>query len=770
MGPAEIENGTVLEGYTHSMRSLFVSLVALVALVGAADAQTPVERDSIVRYREQLALQDDTLALLRTEAEMIEVARVDRDNALLHVLLGFLAYRIGELTEGHGHYDDAASEFEWAAELEPEWPYPWYGLGLAELAVGEHAVIAVENIRQMLGKDYLSKATGAFARAAAVDPSFTQAVVDLAQTAMTQRIRPRLEVALGALREAGAIENADQPALLVARGRLERLVGNGDSAVAAFTRYVELGADSGLGYFELARSLYFAGRSREAEGTYYLGARAARSPDAIEAYREDVGWIATPDELAEFDATPPDRRGAWMHSFWRGRDAADVRVPGERLREHHRRYFRALERYALVSRHRQYGVEHPYRSSQQAFDDRGVIYMRHGEPDEVARLSAPGVEPNESWLYARTEGNLVFHFAARGDVQDYKLIESLVDVFGPEVAMRVQSGQFAIADGVFAQDRFTETLSELFNSRHRFDPLYQRLAMGGSVQPNALVNERRLGARSIVVGTRTDSYPIRFHGELEAALQRHVVAGASGSELLIVYSVPGAGLVPERREPGAAYRLEARVVVTEGGREVAFVDTVQVVVADHVLGAEEYLHGYVTVPVPPGLYQLKVVMADPARDLGRIAADDSVDVPDFRLPQFAVSDVVLGQEGAGDAWSPGGEPIVVTARRRLPSGVPLQVYYEVHGLRAGMPYRSELEVRKTGGGSVFGWVKRLFGGGGAPVSLALDGVASGPTTRVQQMVDLSDLGDGRYQLTIRVIPADGGEPIERDVDLTLVGT
>ena len=27
---------------------------------------------------------------------------------------------------------NAASEFEWAAELQPDWPYPWFGLGLAE--------------------------------------------------------------------------------------------------------------------------------------------------------------------------------------------------------------------------------------------------------------------------------------------------------------------------------------------------------------------------------------------------------------------------------------------------------------------------------------------------------------------------------------------------------------------------------------------------------------------------------------------------------------
>src|ERR1044072_1155219 len=76
---------------------------------------------------------------------------------LLHIRVGFTGYSLDETTKTKSHYDDAAREFEWAAELQNDWPYPWYGLGLAELAIGESSSIAIENIRQMLGKDYLSK-------------------------------------------------------------------------------------------------------------------------------------------------------------------------------------------------------------------------------------------------------------------------------------------------------------------------------------------------------------------------------------------------------------------------------------------------------------------------------------------------------------------------------------------------------------------------------------------------------------------------------------
>src|SRR6266566_8123067 len=185
-------------------RSLFVLLALPVSLALRLTAQSPTERAAIEALRDSLARVTDSLSLKRLEAAMIQVAKQHRDDPLVHVRLGFIAHRLGETANTKSHYDDAAGEFEWAAELRPDWPYPWYGLGLAELAIGEHSSMALENIRQMLGKDYLSKAAKAFARAAEADPAFASAVVDLANTALTQRIRPRLEVALAAVRLAAA--------------------------------------------------------------------------------------------------------------------------------------------------------------------------------------------------------------------------------------------------------------------------------------------------------------------------------------------------------------------------------------------------------------------------------------------------------------------------------------------------------------------------------------------------------------------------------------
>src|SRR5688572_28699798 len=225
----------------HRMMSLLVA-AALCGGPRAARAQEPADRAALQALRDSLAAQRDSTVLRRLEAATIARAKVQREDPLIHLRLGFIAYRLGELGAGKSGYDDAAGEFEWAAELKPDWPFPWYGLGLAELALGEHSIIAIENLRQMLGRDFLSKAAKAFARAAQADPSFAAGVVDLANTALAQRVQPRLAVALEAVRLAAASPAGQNADVQLARGRVEREAGEADSALAGFRGALANGA------------------------------------------------------------------------------------------------------------------------------------------------------------------------------------------------------------------------------------------------------------------------------------------------------------------------------------------------------------------------------------------------------------------------------------------------------------------------------------------------------------------------------------------------
>ncbi|MGG7377514.1 tetratricopeptide repeat protein, partial [Escherichia coli] len=69
-----------------------------------------------------------------------------RNNAFVHLRLGFLSLRLGDLG-GQSHYDDAASEFQWAIDLQPTWPYAWYGMGLAEYGVGDSQISFITGLK-----------------------------------------------------------------------------------------------------------------------------------------------------------------------------------------------------------------------------------------------------------------------------------------------------------------------------------------------------------------------------------------------------------------------------------------------------------------------------------------------------------------------------------------------------------------------------------------------------------------------------------------------
>lgn len=736
-----------------------------VLLLLATLAQSPADRASLEALRDSLSTVTDSVALQQLETTTIPFARQHRDDPLIHLRLGFIAYRLGEITATKSHYDDAAGEFEWATELRPEWPYAWYGLGLAELAIGENASIAIENIRQMLGKDYLSKAARAFAHATEVDPAFSSAVVDLANTALTQRIRPRLEVALNAVRLAAAGPAGKYAEVQLVRGRVEREAGEADSALVGFASYLRIGGDSGIGLLELARTAYFAGRPTQGWVSYFAGARAATSAQALTMYREDLSWIADSAELTEFDGLPtPDARQHWLEQFWTRRDVVEARDVGERLAEHYRRWFYARHNFRLVSRHRHYDITEVYRTKQAEFDDRGVIYLRHGEPDKRAQficrgpldVDGEGCAANESWLYRRRgESDLIFHFAARDDVQDYKLIESLADVFGFHRAVRAAS----LSD---------PEISALYQTRDQFGQLYSRVGNSQRAAGTELARDRQQGRRNITIGTTTDSYMQRFDQPLDVVASEFVVGagahsgGDSGQVLHVVFAIPADRLEPQPAADGVRYRLEFRVLISDSSeRVVANLDTVRVFGARQALHRPSYLTGRLAIPVPAGRYQYRLLVRSVDGGAGDLLVEP-LTVERLQPQRFAVSDLVVGREGSGLVWfSPAGDTVRLNPLQRFPEGSAVNLYYEIYGLAPGTSYHTVVRLEREGGRSVFGSIGRLFRGGRSPVLLEFDAPSTGSISRVQRGLELRDVSQGTYRLSVVISDPATGTSVTR---------
>ena len=709
------------------IRALLASVLAVGALgvpAGTLAAQTPEHRQSLERFRDSLAAGSDSSSLILLEARLIERAKRDRDDALLHLRLGFLALRLGTLGD-KSHFDDAASEFEWAAELEPDWPYPLYGLGLAERGLGLGTGSLLLGLKAMLGKDQGTKAVDAFVGAAELDAGFLPALTALATTNDSLKLNRRPELVLAAYRGAVGTEAARTPEYHLYRGRIERGYGELDSALVAFQRYLDLGGNRGLALLEIARARLALGRTDAAQ-QYFEGA-AWDDPELVALYRGDITPIASNVELAAFDSVSGVERVVFLRKFWRARDAADLRSDGERLAEHYHRLVYARRYFRLGPFRRVYDFGERYRSKSKDLDDRGIIYVRHGPPlaRYIHTTPVASVYGSESWTYNVAERSRAFHFVAREDPEDYRLVES---------PLRLP---------VAAREEFLLTWAPKIVTARVSRPMY-------------VTNLRAQTLKDIEVGTTTDTYELRFERPIEAFAQI-LVTGAQGREnrLHIAYAIRAEGLAPTQLVSGWLYPIEMRVAVLDtAGVPVARVDTTSLALAEKELGPDDHLLGHLAIPVPAGSYTVRLALSHGAA--GGVFPREEIVV---RVPgeAFDLSDLVVGTREANLVWvSPARDTVFFNPYRVLGEGGVLELYYEVYGLTPGEPYETEIKVEKKGGGLF----RKVFGGGGKKIRLGFSETAPGRVARSRRTIDLEGLEPGEYTLTIAARKPGGGK-VER---------
>src|SRR5256885_10211444 len=102
------------------MRRSLVLLALLTGLAHRLAAQAPADRAAIEALRDSLAHVTDSLSLKRLEAATIQVAKQNRDDPLIHLRLGCIAYRLGDITNHKSHPDDARGGVARATHLKTQ--------------------------------------------------------------------------------------------------------------------------------------------------------------------------------------------------------------------------------------------------------------------------------------------------------------------------------------------------------------------------------------------------------------------------------------------------------------------------------------------------------------------------------------------------------------------------------------------------------------------------------------------------------------------------
>lgn len=700
-------------------------------------AQEPGVLAAFEREQATLATASDSQQLRQTEKQLGRSSE-DHSEASRLVRRSLVRIRLGQLGDGLS-FGRAARDLSHAGELQPTWVFPLYARGVALRGQYQWLADDQRNMGKRVGFGSLEDAVEAFRQALQRDPLYLPALRGLYEAGVTLRDTTRLAtIVLPALRTAGEGGLTD-PEVLRALARLERILGDQYRAVEVTRELVRTGERSGLDLHDYAASALALGDS-VGEEAYYAG--AARDDSAgVAAYREDLALIADSAELARFDGARGAARASWLHQFWTDRARASLRDGAERLREHYRRIAYAERNYGLEVNRRHYssGFEPGnngfamgdlYRAGGMRFDDRGVVYVRYGEPSDKVQTTTFGIQPNESWTYRRADGDLMLQFAANtgGDIRDYRLIPTVAAIGGVDPANGETPATF------FA-----------FNDRCRvYPPFCKYLNWGAYGKANLLRTERAIVAASTELAVTTDAHELQFRHPLGAAARAFAV-GVDGDRPVVHVAFQVALARPDSLPESAVFRTPIRIrmnLMDSVGRSRGWLDTTTTVLQQGGGGSARSVDavGRVTLTVPPGDYRYQIALAYDD-STGQVLQSDVISVGRFDGGELALSDLVLSREGKGAPWSPApGDTAWFNPRTTWDRSDVLAVYHEVYGLTPGTAYREELVLRR---------------GKKAELSLGWNGVAEDRTLRVARVISLAKVKPGRYEMEFVVRLPDG---------------
>ena len=530
------------------------------------------------------------------------------------------------------------------------------------------------------------------------------------------------------------------------------------AALAAFALILSSGVAAGQEAV-LPRSLFSEGLSAE-------GAEAFRTACAtgdsltLEALWTDFRGLATSAELEDWETRPSASRCDVLRGMLAERAVRSGLTVEQRLAVHYERLARARAEWGLRSPRVQTGpADSLGRHPELEFDDRGLIYLRLGEPDEVAyafaSLSPSGMGNRvEGWRYDRPEGPRVFFFSPLTQmavgIADFRLLDA------PWRAMGISYG-ITEAEIVDLPPKALQALGEYILSFQGLDPAYSTIAYrtargrGGTELLQDLATQKRETMADIAFAV--DSIPdapevspsLRFAWER----LRFFDPSSGSSSIWLLAAARGGDLTPEVEADGQnVYRLDLLAAVRLGTDVVR--DSVRTVVRlRRELGDEDAVVARIPVSVGPGPHALTLVVKDGnAADgpSGNWSHGSAIGIASSELPQL--SDIAVASDSGG-AWTRDGETFLAVTPTHVtgPDGE-VHLYFEVYEIPGGAPYSVEIRVVPEGLSDRMWEISP--GEAAFRLSFASAMPLSGGIGRHHLRLDLSDTPAGGYSLGIRI--------------------
>lgn len=703
-------------------------------LLSASSVLISAQQPRFLALRDSLARVEDTALIRRLEAQ-----RIPARNAAVGKLVeqGLIALRMYDLTADPAASKRARQAFEAAVRKDASDGWAQLGLGMA-LASSPDAIPSNEGgrrgsvvlddvVRKLTGTDARSRARHAFGAALAAMPPIDRAARELGALALMTRSAENLEDArraLEALARRGNAQSEDDLALaavLTALGQNSAALAAADRAVAALRSPAALYAGA------IAR-LGLAGREAEGLAQLQEAVRGAEPPLLQSMYRALLPVVSAAEQVRWRSGDVSSRRD-FLVRFWEVRAALGGVSMAQRAAEHFRRLAQAERRF---QRSKEFGAPElnwlRWQPAQERsrFDDRGDIYVRHGEPAHLVRTHGPDQALNESWIYIRPDRSVrMYHF---------------IDI----------GGEYALPYAIPCDQDF-------LGDRAQFDP---RLA-GLSFRCDGLngaaysANMREMAWEGLETDTR---FP-NFTRELPFLYDLYTFRGSPGKTTVVAaFAVPASALETSDQAGKVRYRFDLSLILADtAAHTVSRTDDSSSVVVARALDGADMLRAHLEVQVPPSSTTLqRVIVTDPTSPgIGQLYGGP-FPIPDYSGSQLMISDIALGQVNAPRGWKRGDITLGLTPTNQFNRGA-FSMFYEIYNLKAGNRFTTEVLIDRLNR-SAGSKLKDLFGGDKG-VRFKFDGESTadaGGTLRELRAIQ-AELGKGRYRMTVTVKDLETGQ-------------
>lgn len=732
-------------------------------------------------------------------------------DSLAAIERGLISLRLYDLTQDNRYAANARRSFEHAVRDLPSLAWAHYGLAVS--------LVRAPVIRPITALSR-SQAHRALRRALELDPGFGEAALLVGEVALELRGKDDLEEARDAVRR--TLETCTGAGdLYLVLADVEAALGHADASASAARAALAAGANSAAGLYRLGVALLRTTGGEEDGAGAYFAAVDRLTPAVADRVYEDLFPIVNPTEARRWETADLESRRRWLHTFWEKRAALAAVTVAERLAEHYRRMAIAYERYRRI--HEQGAppagallFEPMPGERREPFDDRGLVYVRYGEPNRVIETFGGRLHPNETWIYTTPEGAYqLFHFVKPPHGSDKRLVDDIFTAVDWEAAAgglplrsledlpNLQPKSLVQLIASEERDGLFEGAIRLAEERGAYSPRYQSVvarlrqaeividtlarspklsdALAGRTNLESFLGDLRLvfvGARSqnqviradvqqaTLLALERDGYLPKFEGELPFHYHLLTFRGDEGrTDLTAAIAIPGDRLEPTIVAGDTVYALKVSLIVVDTVEDrVARKDTTHYFRAPRRLGAGEYVRTHVELSAEPSEGAIhRVVVVNAARPGDGQVYGGPMQVPDYSRTPLLVSDIVLAQPDTVGAWRRGEVELALVPPQEFKTPAPFTVFYEVYNLPATTPYRTEIAVERAEGRGLWGKLKGLFGGG-RPLRLRFEEEAkAAPDGRLQELRRVQpNLRPGRYRIRVTVTNLLTGESAIRE--------